>query len=129
MAQFDGYYTNDVLAYQNLAGLPNVPVTNVLVNGFSGRPGAGNAEVSLDLEMVISMAPGLEKVIVYQAAPSSNPYDLLNWMANDTNSLGQPAARQLSSSWIWSGYPTAGREPDLPAVRGAGAVILPGHGR
>ncbi len=107
LAQFDGYYTNDILAYQNLAGLPNVPVTNVLVNGFSGRPGAGNAEVSLDLAMVISMAPGLEKVIVYQAAPSSNPYALLNWMANDTNSLGQPAARQLSSSWIWSGYPTA----------------------
>jgi hypothetical protein len=39
-------------------------LTNVLVNGFSGRPGGGNGEVALDIEMAISMAPGLSKVIV-----------------------------------------------------------------
>ena len=45
LLEMDGYYTNDVLAYENLAGLPNVPMTNVLVNGFSGSPGKANAEV------------------------------------------------------------------------------------
>jgi uncharacterized repeat protein (TIGR03803 family) len=97
----DGYYMNDVLAYQNLTGLPHIPITNVLVNGFSGQPGSANAEIALDIDMASCMAPGLSKVIVYEAAPGSSTYALLNYMANDTNRLGQVAARQLTSSWIW----------------------------
>jgi len=97
----DGFYTHDVLAYQNLAGLPHVPVTSVLVDGFNGRPGAGNIEVALDIAMASSMAPGLSQIIVYAGRPTSSPCTVLNRMANDTNHLGQVAARQLSSSWIW----------------------------
>ena len=107
LMEMDGYYTNDVLSYQYLAGLPNVPLTHVLVNGFSGQPGPSNGEIALDLDMAISMAPGLSKVIVYQGSPSGSPYDVLNRMANDTNSLGQVVARQLSSSWTWSVPSTA----------------------
>src|ERR1035437_6571037 len=101
LLEFDGYYTSDVVAYENLAGLPNVTLTNVLVNGFSDPPGRDNIEVTLDIAMALSMAPGLSKVIVYEAPSGSNPSDILNRMATDTNSLGQPAARQLSSSWTW----------------------------
>ena len=100
LLELDGYYTNDVLAYENLAGLPNVPLTNVLVNGFSGRPGPANAEIALDIDMVISMAPGLSKVIVYEGRPGSDPYAVLNRMATDNQ------ARQLSSSWLWAGSST-----------------------
>jgi uncharacterized repeat protein (TIGR03803 family) len=105
--ELDGYYTNDVLAYENLAGLPNVPITSVLINGFTGRPGSANSEVALDIDMTVCMAPGLSKIILYQAGPTANPYDVLNRMANDTNILGQVAARQLSSSWLWSTPSTA----------------------
>ena len=49
LLELDGYYTNDITAYENLAGLPNVALTNVLVDGFdrfSGvqqrRGGAGH---------------------------------------------------------------------------------------
>ena len=126
LLEFDGYYTNDILAYENLAGLPNVPLTNVLVDGFSGRPGGDNVEVALDIDMAISMAPGLSKVIVYEGGPGSAPADVLNRMATDTNSLGEPAARQLSSSWSWSGLPRQRPGTDIPAVRGAGAIVLPG---
>ena len=101
LLEFDGYFVSDILAYENLAGLPNVPLTNVLVNGFSGRPGNDNAEVALDIEMAIAMAPGLAKVIVYEAGSATSPTVLLNRMATDTNSVGEPAARQLSSSWLW----------------------------
>ncbi len=87
---FDGYYPSDILAYENLAGLPHVTLTNVLVNDFSGLPGANNFEVALDIEMAISMAPGLAKVIVYEGR---NGNDILNRMATDNQ------ARQLSSSW------------------------------
>jgi uncharacterized repeat protein (TIGR03803 family) len=90
LLEFDGYYTSDVLAYESLAGLPNVTLTNVLVNDFSGQPGANNVEVALDIDMAISMAPGLAKVIVYEG---KNGNDILNRMATDNQ------ARQLSSSW------------------------------
>ena len=110
LLEFDGYYASDVFAYENLAGLPNVPLTNVLVNGFSGSPGSQNVEVTLDIDMAIAMAPGLAKVIVYEASLLANPNDLLNRMATDTNSLGQPAAMQLSSSWAWPGSPSAAQD-------------------
>ena len=110
LLEFDGYYASDVFAYENLAGLPNIPLTNVLVSGFSGTPGSDNREVALDIDMAIAMAPGLAKVIVYEASPTANPIDLLNRMATDTNSLGQPAARQLSSSWSWGGLPSAAQD-------------------
>jgi uncharacterized repeat protein (TIGR03803 family) len=110
LLEFDGYYPGDVFAYENLAGLPNVPLTNVPVGGFSGQPGGNNVEVALDIDMAISMAPGLSKIIVYEAVSGGNPIDLLNRMATDTNGLGQPATRQLSSSWSWSGSSSAAQD-------------------
>ena len=82
----------------------------MLVGDFTGEPGPNNVEVALDIEMAMAMAPGLEKVVVYEADPSANPFDMLNRMATDTNSLGQPLALQLSSSWSWPGFPTAGQD-------------------
>lgn len=101
--QFDGYYPSDIVAYEALAGLPNVPLQNVLLDGFNGvpvNPGAVG-EVSLDIEMVISMAPGVSKVMVYEAGPNGLQDDILNRMVTDNE------ARQLSSSWGWSGGPSA----------------------
>ena len=51
----------------------SVPLQNVLLDGFGGLPTGtgGEVEVSLDIEMVISMAPGLSKVVLYEG----NPYN------------------------------------------------------
>ena len=75
LVQFDGYLASDIAAYENLTGRPNIPLQNVLIDGFSGLP-TGNAfqpggevEVSLDIEMVISMAPNVSKVILYEGNP------------------------------------------------------------
>jgi hypothetical protein len=94
LLQFDGFYTNDIATYASQAGLPNVPVTVVPVNGGVSTPGSGNSEVCLDIEMVMSMAPGVTNIYVYEA-PNNTIYfdDLLNRMANDNLSS------QLSSSW------------------------------
>ena len=94
LLQFDGYYASDITRYINQAGIAtSVILTNVAVDGGVGTPGSGVTEVSLDIEMVISMAPGLSRVIVYEA-PNPSPWDdLLNRMANDN------LARQLSCSW------------------------------
>jgi xanthomonalisin len=76
LLQFEsGFYQNDITAYENLNGLPNVPVTAVLLDGYNGGPGSANDEVSLDIEMSISMAPGLSGVLVYEGSVTD---DILN---------------------------------------------------
>ena len=100
--QFDGYDPNDIITYEVLAGLPNVPLQNVLLDGFSGAPtgNGGEVEVSLDIEMVVSMAPGVSQIIVYEGNPfNAIENDILNRMATDN------AAKQLSSSWGVAGGP------------------------
>jgi Pro-kumamolisin, activation domain/Immunoglobulin domain len=94
LLEFDsGYYQSDITTYENQAGLTNVLVKPVLLDGYNGGPGDGNDEVSLDIEMAISMAPGLDSVIVYEGSTTD---DILNRMATDN------LARQLSASWTYS---------------------------
>lgn len=97
--EFDGYYASDIAYYENYTGLPNVPLTNVLLDGFNGTPSGDGAEVevSLDIEVAIAMAPGLSKVIVYEAGPDGQWHDILNQIADDN------AAKQISCSWYSPG--------------------------
>jgi N-acetylneuraminic acid mutarotase len=100
LVQFDGYYTSDITTYESQAGLPNVPLQNILIDGFNGAPGVNAVEVSLDIEMAISMAPGLSQVTLYEApADQSYANDILNEMAAPTH--GEPLPNQLSCSWLW----------------------------
>ncbi len=93
--ELDGYYTVDILAYEGDAGLPNIPLVNVAVDGGVPTPGGGDAEVSLDIEMDISMATNASQVLVYEAPNGlqNSPVDLLNRIASDD------IAKQISSSW------------------------------
>lgn len=103
LLQFDGYYTNDIAAYRSAFSLPNIPVVNVPIDGGPGTPGSGNSEVCLDIEMAMSMAPGLSTIYVYEA-PNNSPWiDLLSRMQTDN------LAKSLSCSW-GGGPPDAGSE-------------------
>jgi len=62
----DGYFPNDITIYENLAGLPNVPLVNVLVGSATGRAGGNNCGGGVGHSDGHFMAPGLEKVIVYE---------------------------------------------------------------
>ncbi|HXR48690.1 MAG TPA: choice-of-anchor tandem repeat GloVer-containing protein [Candidatus Limnocylindrales bacterium] len=94
LLEFDsGFYTSDILRYESLTGLPNVPVQAVLLDGYDGGPGGGNDEVSLDIEMAISIAPGLSNVLVYEGSFTD---DILNRMATDN------LAKQIGASWTYS---------------------------
>ncbi len=100
----EGYYTNDILAYENLAGLPNVPLQNILIDSFSGLPGTNDSEVALDIEMAISMAPGLAAVVVFESPDNISDWlDVLDIMSSQTQ------IKQFSSSW---GY-IDGENPNL----------------
>jgi hypothetical protein len=122
LLELDGYYATDIATYEHEAGLLPVPLTNVLVSQFSGNPD-GNArnvgEVSLDIEMAISMAPGLDKVIVYEATDDlAFVNDVLNRMATDN------LARQLSCSWDIGDNPS--RDQIYQQYAAQGAVVFPG---
>ncbi len=96
LMQYDGYNFSDIQAYENTAGLTNMPLSNVLLDGFNGSAGSGNVEVCLDIEMVMSMAPALSRIVVFEAGPSGNPDDILSSMTASNQ------IKQLSASW---GYP------------------------
>ena len=94
--QMDGYRPADITAYETAAGLTAVPLRNVLTDGFSGTAGTGGVsngdlEVTLDIEMAISIAPGLTEVVVFEG---TNPASILHAMATQL-----PLSNQLSSSW------------------------------
>ena len=92
-----GYQLTDVQNYFKQVNQPlKVPVRGVSLNGVSLRcPPAtcDDSEQALDIEMAISMAPGLKQVVVYVG--SSN-VSIFNKMASDNTS------KQLSCSWGWS---------------------------
>jgi len=94
LLQFDsGFFQSDITTYETQAGLPNVPVQPVLLDGYGGGPGSAPDEVSLDIEMVISMAPGVSKVLVFEGDITD---DILNAMAASNQ------VKQLSASWSYN---------------------------
>ena len=98
LLELEGYDESDISNYESQAGMTNVPLQNVLVDGATGAPDDDTdavAEVCLDIEMASSMAPGLTGVVVYQAPDSyAGAGDILDQMASDD------LAAQLSSSWL-----------------------------
>ena len=92
LLEFDGYYAADIASYESLAGLASVPLQNVLLNHVHGNAGANNSEVALDIEMAVSMAPGLAKIIVYEGSSGNT---ILSRMATDN------LAKQISASWTY----------------------------
>ncbi|TSK06585.1 MAG: hypothetical protein FPO08_07945 [Geobacter sp.] len=92
--QLDGYTPSDIAAYARYYGLPAVPLQNVLVDGFSGAPGSGAGEVTLDIELQMAMAPGASRIIVYQGPNTTKGVlDTYNRIATDN------LAKQVSTSW------------------------------
>jgi subtilase family serine protease len=81
LLEFEAFYTNDIIKYETMAGLPNVPIQNVLLDGFNGIPVSsdpvGIGECSLDIEAAIAMAPGLSSVVVFDAGPNGVWIDIL----------------------------------------------------
>jgi hypothetical protein len=94
LVEFDTNYPGDVSYYEGLNGL-SVPVTVVPVDGGVSSPGPGNAEVSLDIDVAMSIAPALDQIVLYEAATNAPWEDVLDAMASDT--VNSP--KQFSCSW------------------------------
>ncbi|HEX3719123.1 MAG TPA: choice-of-anchor tandem repeat GloVer-containing protein [Verrucomicrobiae bacterium] len=117
--ELDGYYPSDIAKYESLAKLPNVTLTNVLLDGFSGTPGQDEIEVTLDIDMAICMAPGMSDLLVYEG---TNPNDILNRMATDDR------ARQLSCSWGFGSAVDTNREQIYEQFAAQGQTMFQASG-
>jgi kumamolisin len=85
------YQASDITKYTNYFGLPTAKLKNVLVDG--GASGGIDPEVTLDIELVLALAPQ-SQVYVYEG-PNSNQgvLDTYNRIATDN------IAKQVSTSW------------------------------
>ncbi|BDI30151.1 hypothetical protein CCAX7_22020 [Capsulimonas corticalis] len=96
--ELDGYDPKDITTYTTRFGLGASNLTNVLVNGFSGVPGAdggtGYVEVVLDIDMVLALAPKLQNLYVYEAKNNGTDSLALYKRIADDN-----VAKVVSTSW------------------------------
>ena len=73
--EFDGYTPSDITSYESAYGLPNIPLQNVLIDGVTGVPGSDADETTLDIELVMALAPGASKVLVYEGPNTTGRRD------------------------------------------------------
>src|ERR1700685_848992 len=97
LLEFAGYNIADVKKYFSTVGQPlNVTVNGVSTDGssLSCTGSCDDTEQVLDIEVAISMAPGMSQVRVYVSDTSD--VSIFNRMATDNIS------KSLSCSWGWS---------------------------
>jgi hypothetical protein len=87
------YLDSDLTGFESEFGLPAISVTTVPVSGGYGTQmgSAENTEVTLDIEMVMAMAPGAS-IYVFEAPGYFN--DILSTM------VGYTSIKQFSTSWF-----------------------------
>ncbi len=94
--ELDGYSDSDIKVYENQFGLPNVPLKNILIDGATGSPSGngGENEVTLDIELMIAMAPGAKQILIYEGPNTEQGMlDTYGKIADDN------LAREVSTSW------------------------------
>ena len=91
--ELDDYVPSDISAYTSCYGGSAVPIRRVTVAGGAGAPGMGALEVELDMELVLSAAPHLAQLLVYEA-PNSGTGVLQEW-----SQIVSEAVPVVSTSW------------------------------
>ena len=110
--ELDGYVDGDIAQYASQFSLPAVltgtasSVTPVLLGGFKGIPidVGGKTEVTLDIDMILALAPAATGIYVYEADQRVDPVapiTLFTEMANNLNPNGsnKPLLQVISCSW------------------------------
>ncbi len=95
LMELDGYKPSDISTYSGQFGLKTPPsLQNILIGGYDGSAGDGSDEVTLDIELMMAVAPGASQILVYEGPNSeTGPIDVYTKIADDN------IAKQVSSSW------------------------------
>ncbi len=123
LAEFAGYNIADVNEYFAKAGQQNaVPITGVSTDGSSLHctGSCDDTEQVLDIEVAVSMAPGLKRLLVYVSDISD--VAVLNRMATDNK------ARSLSCSWGWSPADPSSDDPIFKEFAAQGQTLFVASG-
>jgi kumamolisin len=92
--ELDGYTASDITGYESEYKLPSMPLQNVLVGSATGSAGGGAAEVTLDIELMIALAPNASKILVYEGVnDDQGMLDTYGKIASDN------LAQSISTSW------------------------------
>jgi len=97
--ELDGYRQGDITTYESYYQLPNVSLQNVLIGSYNGSPlgSGGDIEVTIDIEILIGIAPGLNNILVYEADQANNP--VAAWSDEWTRIAQDNLAKVVSCSW------------------------------
>lgn len=104
-----GFFPEDIDRYEDFYGLPDVPVTVVPVDGFSGAVSdlGVSEEAALDIDMVLALAPGSKEIRVYES-PLNYPQGLIDAL--------DLAAKQNVSKTFSISYGLAEQIVGLPVI-------------
>jgi kumamolisin len=92
--ELDGYTPSDITQYETTFSLPAVPISFIGVGGATNTPGSGATEVTLDLELLIALAPGMTQLLDYTGFNTeSGRNNTYNKIATDD------IAKTISTSW------------------------------
>ncbi|HEY6407932.1 MAG TPA: S53 family peptidase, partial [Ktedonobacteraceae bacterium] len=96
LLELDGYSPNDIALYASCFGGKNTQIQTIPIDGYNGAAGANAAEVELDMEMVLGLAPRLANLRVYEASISSLAAYNDAWarIVNDATPV-------VSTSWVF----------------------------
>lgn len=95
LLELDDYVSYDISTYTSCYGGSSVPISRILVNGGTGHaPGSGAIEVELDMELVLSAAPRLASLKVYEAANT-----VVGYIADWSQMIYNDAVPIISTSW------------------------------
>lgn len=123
LLEFAGYNIADVTSYFSRVNQPlNVTVTGVSTDGssLSCTGQCDDGEQALDIEVAISMAPGMDQVLVYVSDTSD--VSIFNRMATDN------LAKSLSCSWGWSPADPTSDDPIFEEFAAQGQTLFVASG-
>jgi len=71
LLELDGFSASDIAAYTACFGGNQTIIKTIPIDGYNGAAGVNAAEVELDMEMILGLAPHLTSLRVYEAANTS----------------------------------------------------------
>ncbi len=71
LLELDGFSPNDLALYAACFGGNTTVIKTIPIDGYNGAAGANAAEVELDMEMILGLAPRLASLRVYEASSFS----------------------------------------------------------
>ncbi len=96
LLELDGFSSNDIALYASCFGGNSTAIQTIPIDGYNKAAGANAAEVELDMEMVLGLAPRLATLRVYEA--SINSLAAYNDAWARIVSDGTPV---VSTSWVF----------------------------